>query len=76
MTQKEFRASAHELVDWMADYLEGVERYPVKSAAAPREIIRKLPRIAASLAKSTATYQRQIDNYRHRYALDPPLCAA
>ena len=43
MTQKEFRASAHELVDWMADYLEGVERYPVKSAAAPREIIRKLP---------------------------------
>jgi hypothetical protein len=41
-----------------------------------REIIRKLLRIAASLAKSTATYQRQIDNYRHRYALDPPLCAA
>jgi aromatic-L-amino-acid/L-tryptophan decarboxylase len=43
MTQKEFRAHAHELVDWMADYLEGVERYPVKSAAAPREIIRRLP---------------------------------
>ena len=43
MTQKEFRAHAHELVDWMADYLEGVERYPVKSPAAPREIIRKLP---------------------------------
>ena len=41
-----------------------------------REIIRKLPRIAASLVKSTPTYQRQVDNYRHRYALDPPLCAA
>ncbi len=43
MTPEEFRAHAHELVDWMADYLEGVGQYPVKSAAAPRDIIRKLP---------------------------------
>jgi len=43
MTPEEFRARAHELVDWMADYLEGVEQYPVKSSAAPRDIIRKLP---------------------------------
>lgn len=43
MTPEEFRAHAHELVDWMADYLEGVEQYPVQSAAAPRETIRKLP---------------------------------
>jgi aromatic-L-amino-acid/L-tryptophan decarboxylase len=43
MTNKEFRAHAHELVDWMADYLEGIERYPVKSSVVPREIIRQLP---------------------------------
>lgn len=43
MTTDEFRAHAHELVDWMADYLEQVERYPVKSHAAPRDIIHRLP---------------------------------
>jgi aromatic-L-amino-acid/L-tryptophan decarboxylase len=43
MTNEEFRAHAHELVDWMADYLEGIDHYPVKSTAAPREIIRQLP---------------------------------
>lgn len=43
MTTDEFRAHAHELVDWMADYLEQVERYPVKSHAAPREVIHRLP---------------------------------
>lgn len=26
------------MVDWMADYLEGIEEYPVKSKVAPREI--------------------------------------
>jgi aromatic-L-amino-acid/L-tryptophan decarboxylase len=39
----EFRAQAHELVDWMADYLEGIERFPVKSAVAPHETLRQLP---------------------------------
>jgi aromatic-L-amino-acid decarboxylase len=43
MDQSEFRARAHELVDWMADYLEGVERYPVKSPVAPRTTINRLP---------------------------------
>ncbi len=43
MTNAEFRARAHEMVDWMADYLEQIERYPVKSAVAPRDTIRKLP---------------------------------
>jgi aromatic-L-amino-acid/L-tryptophan decarboxylase len=43
MTHKEFRAHAHELVDWMADYLEGIERFPVRSPVAPRDTISKLP---------------------------------
>jgi aromatic-L-amino-acid decarboxylase len=38
-----FRRHAHELVDWMADYLEQVERYPVRPPVAPREIIDRLP---------------------------------
>lgn len=43
MTPGEFRKYAHELVDWMADYMENVEKFPVKSQVKPREIFNKLP---------------------------------
>ncbi len=43
MDNKNFRKHAHELVDWMADYLENVESYPVKSQVAPKEILNQLP---------------------------------
>ncbi len=43
MTPDEFRKHAHELVEWMAAYLENVEKYPVKSAVKPGDIFRKLP---------------------------------
>lgn len=40
---KDFRKFAHEFVDWMADYLEGVEEYPVKSGVKPGEVFNQLP---------------------------------
>jgi aromatic-L-amino-acid decarboxylase len=43
MTIRDFRTYAHELVDWMADYLEEVEHFPVRSPAAPGDITRRLP---------------------------------
>lgn len=43
MTNEEFRKSAHEFVDWMADYLENIEEYPVKAQVAPGDIKNKLP---------------------------------
>ncbi|HYJ80821.1 MAG TPA: pyridoxal-dependent decarboxylase, partial [Longimicrobiaceae bacterium] len=45
MPPEEFRRHAHALVDWMADYLAGVERYPVLAAVQPGEV-------AAGLAAS------------------------
>jgi aromatic-L-amino-acid decarboxylase len=45
MTTEEFRRQAHAFVDWMADYLTGVEAYPVRAQVKPGEI-------AASLADS------------------------
>jgi len=39
----EFRSHAHELVDWMADYLEHIEQRPVKPAVAPGDILGRLP---------------------------------
>jgi aromatic-L-amino-acid decarboxylase len=43
MTPDEFRKNAHELVDWMAGYMETVEKYPVKSTVKPGEIFNRLP---------------------------------
>jgi len=43
MKPEEFRKHAHELVDWMAGYMENVTSYPVKSQVSPGEIFGKLP---------------------------------
>ncbi len=43
MDLSEFRKFGHQIVDWMAEYLENVEKYPVKSQVAPKEIINNLP---------------------------------
>lgn len=43
MKAEEFRKFAHQVADWMADYYENVESYPVKSRVLPQEIIKQLP---------------------------------
>lgn len=43
MNPDEFRKHAHELVEWMAGYMENVENYPVKSSVTPGEIFGKIP---------------------------------
>lgn len=43
MPATEFREYGHRVVDWVVDYLEGVEGYPVLSRVAPGEIAAALP---------------------------------
>ncbi len=43
MTPDEFRKHAHELVEWMAGYMENVENLPVKSSVKAGEIFKKIP---------------------------------
>ncbi len=43
MNPEEFRRHGHELVDWMADYLAGVDELPVTPAVRPGDIRRALP---------------------------------
>ena len=43
MSPDEFRRHAHALVDWMADYIEGVEDRPVMSPVAPGDVVGRLP---------------------------------
>lgn len=43
MKPDQFRKYAHELVEWMAGYMEKTEEYPVKSQVRPGEIFSRLP---------------------------------
>ena len=43
MTPGDFRAYAHRVVDWMADYLENIEAYPVLAQTTPGDICHWLP---------------------------------
>jgi len=52
LDSKSFRQYAHQLVDWMADYLDEVESYPVLSRQKPGELLDQLPDEAPSEAES------------------------
>ena len=43
MNSDEFRRHGHAFVDWMADYLDNVEQYPVKAQVAPGDVAAQLP---------------------------------
>ncbi|WP_321398029.1 pyridoxal phosphate-dependent decarboxylase family protein [Emcibacter sp.] len=43
MDNSEFRRQAHKFVDWMADYLDNIEDYPVKAQVKPGDIAAFLP---------------------------------
>ncbi len=43
MNPEEFRAAAHQAVDWIADYLRDVRDYPVVPSVKPGDLIRQLP---------------------------------
>jgi aromatic-L-amino-acid/L-tryptophan decarboxylase len=44
MSPEEFRAAAHQAVDWIADYLRDVGDYPVLPRVEPGALIDRLPR--------------------------------
>ncbi len=49
MTPEEFRRLGHRLIDWIADYREGIEQHPVLSQVAPGSIRASLPASAPEL---------------------------
>ena len=52
MTSSEFRKAGHELVDWMADYMDNVSTYPVKPSIKPGTIKSQLPKHAPAQGDS------------------------
>jgi aromatic-L-amino-acid decarboxylase len=43
MTSQQFRDAGKRLIDWIADYYDQIERYPVLSQVVPGQIRRSLP---------------------------------
>ena len=61
MTPDEFRKHAHELVEWMAGYMENVEDFPVKSQVKPGEIFNKIPDKPPMHSESFDSLMRDFD---------------
>lgn len=61
MTPDEFRRNAHQLVDWMAGYMENVETYPVKSQLKPGDILRQLPEKAPAFPDTFENFMKDLD---------------
>lgn len=43
MNTEEFKRYGHQLIDWISDYYEDIEQYPVKSQVKPQEVYEKIP---------------------------------
>ena len=43
MPIEEFRKSGHQLIDWIADYLNDIEKYPPLSQVNPGDIFKRIP---------------------------------
>ena len=52
INKKEFRKHAHEIVDWIADYYENIENYPVKSKVEPKEVFNQIPDYAPDIGET------------------------
>ncbi len=61
MTGEEFRRAGHQLIDWVADYLERVEQYPVLSQVKPGEIRARLPAAAPTQGEPFEALLRDVE---------------
>ncbi|MCX7737253.1 MAG: pyridoxal-dependent decarboxylase [Candidatus Kapabacteria bacterium] len=43
MNTEEFRNNGYKIVDWLCDYFENIEKFPVKSQVEPGEIFNRIP---------------------------------
>jgi aromatic-L-amino-acid decarboxylase len=62
MKPDEFRKHAHELVEWMAGYMENVEKFPVKSQVKPGEIFSQIPELPPDIAESFTDVMKDFRN--------------
>ena len=62
MDSETFRRHAHDLVDWMADYMAGVENHPVRPQVRPGSIAAQLPAEAPAKGEAFEDIFRDFQN--------------
>lgn len=62
MPPETFREYGHRIVEWIADYLEDPERYPVLSQVRPGDISAALPPSAPKMAEDMGTILRDFED--------------
>ncbi|BBM84528.1 pyridoxal phosphate-dependent decarboxylase family protein [Candidatus Uabimicrobium amorphum] len=81
MTPEDFRKYGHQIIDWIADYRENVEKHPVMASLDPGAIAEKLPTTPPSDSESFAAFLDDLNhivlpgvthwNHPHYYAYFP-----
>ena len=61
MPKEEFRRHGHELIDWIADYFENIEQFPVLSQIEPDWLKDNLPKSAPESGEDFADVIKDID---------------
>ena len=61
MTPEQFRSEGKKLIDWIADYYENMESFPVLSQVQPGEIKERLPEKAPQTGESIDAMMKDID---------------
>jgi aromatic-L-amino-acid decarboxylase len=62
-TTHEFRAAAHQAVDWIADYFENIDSYPVLSGVQPGDIEKQFASAPSDAGKS---YEELFAEFREK----------
>lgn len=62
MTPGQFREEGRKLIDWIADYYEHVESFPVLSQARPGDVYNRLPSEAPPVGEPFEDMIRDVDN--------------
>ena len=52
MSPERFREEGKKIIDWIVDYYENIEKYPVFSQVEPGEIKEKIPEIPLQTGES------------------------
>ena len=52
MSPEQFRKEGKKVIDWIADYYENIEKYPVLSQVNPGDIKKSLPRSEEQIGRA------------------------
>lgn len=61
MSPEEFKKHGYEVIDWIADYMQNVQDFPVQSQVSPGDIRAKLPAAAPAKGESFASIMQDVD---------------